>query len=157
MKKINIIEKKFINKIIKIFTKRFKLILKNNEKFHYKIIFWKIHRLHWEKNRFISDLRYKQKIISNNSMLNLYCNNHIDKELFKLWKKKGYEIICSVIALGNTRSSSSKNTSNCRIPLLLRINKIKVEPDPVIGCISCVSGDSMNGKPLWWNSELASF
>ncbi len=25
---------------------------------------WKIHRLHWEKNRFIFDLMYKRKVMS---------------------------------------------------------------------------------------------
>ncbi len=25
---------------------------------------WKIHRLHWEKNRFIYDLMYKRKVMS---------------------------------------------------------------------------------------------
>lgn len=51
-----------------IFSRRFKLILKKNKKVDYKIVFWKIHRLHWEKNRFIFDLKYNQKIISNSSV-----------------------------------------------------------------------------------------
>nr|BAS01626.1 G10 transcription factor [Lotharella vacuolata] len=160
MKKISNIEKKFINKIITIFSKRFEVILKNNEKTDYKIIFWKIHRLHWEKNRFIFDLKYNQKVISNNivniqlyQIAHLYSNNNIDKGLFKLWKKKGYEIICSLIAIGD-KKENKRISLICRVPLLLRIGKTKVEPDITTGCISCVSGDSLNGKPLWWNSKV---
>mmetsp|Transcript_13414 Transcript_13414/g.27139 ORF Transcript_13414/g.27139 Transcript_13414/m.27139 type:complete len:90 (-) Transcript_13414:542-811(-) len=89
-------------------------------------------------------------------MLYLYYNNHIDIKLFRLWNQKGYEIICSLMALGNSKIKN-KNSSICRIPLLLRINRFKVEPDPDIGCISCVSGDGVNGKPLWWNSEIKNF
>lgn len=86
-------------------------------------------------------------------MLNLYHNNDIDKGLFKLWNKKGYEIICSLVAI-DSKKRNNKISSICRVPLLLRIGKLKIEPDPDIGCISCVSGDSLNGKPLWWNSDV---
>ena len=77
MSKINIIEKKIINKITAIFTRRFRLILKNNENFRYKITFWKIHRLHWEKNRFIFDLKYNKQIISNNSVIYSFIRYYI--------------------------------------------------------------------------------
>ena len=33
---------------------------------------WKIHRLHWEKNRFIFDLMYKRKVMSRELVRHLF-------------------------------------------------------------------------------------
>jgi len=62
---INPIETKIINKVLHIFNLHYKkIMLSENRENNTKINFWKIYRLHWEKNRFIFDLFYKKRILS---------------------------------------------------------------------------------------------
>ncbi len=30
-----------------------------------------------------------------------------------------------------------------------------MSPDVKIGCISCASGDGINGGPIWWNTPVS--
>lgn len=63
-----------------------------------------------------------------------------DGALIAKWRKPGYEILCSMLAIqkGNHNFGT---TSHCRVPLHLRASQQRITPDVQTGCISCVSGD----------------
>ena len=111
---------------------------------------WKVHRIHWEKNRFIYDLMYVRKVMSRELVRSslaklphqaccspelpcqpcrtLSCllivftymqfdwlvrNKIADGALIAKWRKPGYEILCSLLAIqkGNHNFGT---TSHCR-------------------------------------------
>ena len=113
---------------------------------------WKVHRIHWEKNRFIYDLMYVRKVMSRElvrfslakpssqhaccalaraalqalqcPVLFAYCSHYMqfdwlvrnkiaDGALIAKWRKPGYEILCSLLAIqkGNHNFGT---TSHCR-------------------------------------------
>ena len=105
---------------------------------------WKIHRIHWEKNRFIYDLFYVRKVMSrelvrpctsfaaarvvpalaaSHSPADGTCSRAqydwlvrekiADGPLISKWRKPGYEILCSMLAIqkGNHNFGT---TSHCR-------------------------------------------
>lgn len=114
---------------------------------------WKIHRIHWEKNRFIYDLMYVRKVMSR-ELFDWLCREKIaDGPLIAKWRKPGYEILCSMLAIqkGNHNFGT---TSHCRVPLRVRAAQQRVTPDVQTGCISCASGDGKFGGPIWWNTPL---
>eukprot|EP00879_Flechtneria_rotunda_P000979 GHRR01001113.1.p1 GENE.GHRR01001113.1~~GHRR01001113.1.p1 ORF type:complete len:229 (+),score=65.09 GHRR01001113.1:138-824(+) len=114
---------------------------------------WKIHRIHWEKNRFIYDLMYVRKVMSR-ELFEWLCREKIaDGPLIAKWRKPGYEILCSMLAIqkGNHNFGT---TSHCRVPLRLRAPQQRVTPDVQTGCISCASGDGKFGGPIWWNTPM---
>eukprot|EP00884_Botryococcus_braunii_P020617 jgi/Botrbrau1/7239/Bobra.0021s0022.1 len=114
---------------------------------------WKIHRIHWEKNRFIYDLMYVRKVMSKELYDFLVRDKIADGSLIAKWRKPGYEILCSMLAIqkGNHNFGT---TSHCRVPLALRGAQQRITPDVQIGCISCASGDGKFGGPIWWNTPL---
>lgn len=114
---------------------------------------WKIHRLHWEKNRFIYDLMYQRKVLSKELFDYLVREKIADGPLIAKWRKPGYEILCSMLAIqkGNHNFGT---TSHCRVPLRLRAAQQRITPDVQSGCISCASGDGRFGGPIWWNTPL---
>lgn len=114
---------------------------------------WKIHRIHWEKNRFIYDLMYVRKVMSR-ELFDWLCREKIaDGPLIAKWRKPGYEILCSMLAIqkGNHNFGT---TSHCRVPLRLRAAQQRVTPDVQTGCVSCASGDGKFGGPIWWNTPM---
>ncbi|KAG2501060.1 hypothetical protein HYH03_000879 [Edaphochlamys debaryana] len=114
---------------------------------------WKIHRLHWEKNRFIYDLMYQRKVMSR-ELFEWLCREKVaDGALIAKWRKPGYEILCSMLAIqkGNHNFGT---TSHCRVPLKARGKQQRITPDVQTGCISCASGDGKFGGPVWWNTPL---
>ncbi|KAK9834265.1 hypothetical protein WJX81_001662 [Elliptochloris bilobata] len=114
---------------------------------------WKIHRIHWEKNRFIYDLMYVRKVMSRELYDWLVREKIADGALIAKWRKPGYEILCSMLAIqkGNHNFGT---TSHCRVPLALRGAQQRITPDVQIGCVSCASGDGRFGGPVWWNTPL---
>lgn len=114
---------------------------------------WKIHRIHWEKNRFIFDLMYQRKVMSKPLFEYLVREKIADGGLISKWRKPGYEILCSMLAIqkGNHNFGT---TSHCRVPLHKRGSQQRLTPDVQIGCISCASGDGKFGGPVWWNTPL---
>ncbi|GIL72070.1 hypothetical protein Vretimale_519 [Volvox reticuliferus] len=114
---------------------------------------WKIHRLHWEKNRFIYDLMYQRKVMSKELFEWLVREKVADGPLIAKWRKPGYEILCSMLAIqkGNHNFGT---TSHCRVPLRARAKQQRITPDVQTGCISCASGDGKFGGPVWWNTPL---
>ena len=80
---------------------------------------WRIHRVHWEKNRFIFDLRYRKKVMSE-ELYNYLCREKVaDQALISKWRKPGYENLCSLLAIqkGDTNFGTA---SICRVPMASR-------------------------------------
>lgn len=114
---------------------------------------WKIHRIHWEKNRFVYDLMYQRKVMSRELFDYLVREKIADGALISKWRKPGYEILCSMLAIqrGNHNFGT---TAMCRVPLRLRAPHQRITPDVQTGCISCASGDGRFGGPVWWNTPM---
>lgn len=114
---------------------------------------WKIHRVHWEKNRFIYDLMYVRKVMSRDLFDWLVRQKVADGALISKWRKPGYEILCSMLAIqkGNHNFGT---TSHCRVPMRVRGQQQRVTPDVQTGCICCASGDGRFGGPIWWNTPM---
>jgi bud site selection protein 31 len=76
-----------------------------------------------------------------------------DGALISKWRKPGYEILCSTLAIqrGNHNFGT---TSHCRVPMKKRAPQQKITPDVQTGCICCASGDGRFGGPIWWNTPM---
>lgn len=76
-----------------------------------------------------------------------------DGALISKWRKPGYEILCSMLAIqkGNHNFGT---TSHCRVPMKNRAPQQRVTPDVQTGCICCASGDGRFGGPIWWNTPM---
>jgi bud site selection protein 31 len=114
---------------------------------------WRIHRVHWEKNRFLFDLRYKRKALSQ-ELYDYLCREKIaDQALISKWRKPGYENLCSLLSIqkGDTNFGTA---SICRVPRGARAPAQRLTPNVRTGCISCVSGDGADGGPIWWNTPI---
>jgi len=75
-----------------------------------------------------------------------------DGALISKWRKPGYEILCSMLAIqkGNHNFGT---TSHCRVPMKQRSSQQRITPDVQSGCISCASGDGRYVKSksaLFW-------
>jgi len=114
---------------------------------------WRIHRVHWEKNRFIFDLRYRKKVMSE-ELYNYLCREKVaDQALISKWRKPGYENLCSLLAI--QKSDTNFGTASiCRVPMASRAPQQQLAPNVRTGCISCVSGDGVRGGPIWWNTPI---
>ena len=115
---------------------------------------WPIHRIHYERNRYIYDLYYRQEKLSRQLYEFLVREKVVDGALISKWRKPGYEILCSMSAIqkGNTNFGT---TSICRVPLAQRGGQIM--PSTGTGCVSCVSGDGINGGPVWWTDPYTAW
>jgi bud site selection protein 31 len=114
---------------------------------------WKIHRIHWEKNRFIFDLMYQRKVLSRELFDYLTREKIADGPLIAKWRKPGYELLCSMLSI-DKRSHNFGTTSICRVPLRFRSGQQRISPNVQTGCISCASGDGKFGAPIWWNTPM---
>lgn len=67
-----------------------------------------------------------------------------DGALIAKWRKPGYEILCSLLAIqkGNHNFGT---TSHCRVPMRQRAAQQRVTPDVQTGCVCCASGDGRFG------------
>merc|ERR1712151_449279 len=111
---------------------------------------WPIIRLHYEKNRFVYDLYYKEKKISKALYDFLVLHKIVDAPLVAKWRKPGYEILCSTSAI-HKGSTNFGTASICRVPLSKRGGQIMAAV--TTGCVSCVSGDGLDGGPVWWTDS----
>lgn len=113
---------------------------------------WKVHRLHFEKNRFIFDVYYKRQLISKELFDFLVREKVADGPLISKWRKPGYETLCSLLAIQKSGHNFG-TTSLCRVPLAQRSKEQKYAPDNQTGCVACASGDGLFGGPIWWNTD----
>lgn len=111
-------------------------------------ITWPMHRLHFEKNRYLFDMYYKQRAISKKLLDYLVKQKLADGNLMAKWRRPGYERLCSLVVI--TKSNTNFGTTGvCRTPLRDRTGQIL--PNVLTGCVSCASGD---GGPIWWNDPV---
>jgi bud site selection protein 31 len=115
---------------------------------------WKVHRLHWEKNRFVYDLMYVKKAMSKELFDFLVSNKVADGALISKWRKPGYELLCSTLAI-QRGGTAFGTTALCRVPLKQRAPQQRLQPSVLTGCVSCASGDGRFGGPVWWNTPPA--
>eukprot|EP00210_Caulerpa_lentillifera_P006625 g6330.t1 len=96
---------------------------------------------------------YQRKVISKELFDYLIREKIADGALISKWRKPGYEILCSMLSIqkGNHNFGT---TSLCRVPLRKRAPHQRITPDVQTGCISCASGNSRFGGPIWWNTPL---
>ena len=115
---------------------------------------WPIHRIHYERNRFIYDMYYRQEKISADLYNFLVAERVVDAALISKWRKPGYEILCSMSAI--SRSGTNFGTASiCRVPLPQRAGQLG--PSVTTGCVSCVSGDGIDGGPVWWTDPYTAW
>jgi bud site selection protein 31 len=115
---------------------------------------WPIHRIHYERNRYIYDMYYRQQRISKDLYEFLVREKVVDAALISKWRKPGYEILCSMSAIQRSGTNFG-TTSICRVPLAQRAGQIM--PSVTTGCVSCVSGDGINGGPVWWTDPYTAW
>jgi bud site selection protein 31 len=99
------------------------------------------------RRRYIYELFYKEQKISAELYEFLARHKIIDTALISKWRKPGYEILCSMSAI-NKITTNFGTSSICRVPLAQRSGH--VAPSHTTGCVSCASGDGVNGGPIWW-------
>lgn len=97
--------------------------------------------------RYIYELYYKEGKISQELYDFLARHKVIDTALISKWRQSGYEILCSMSAI-NKNSTNFGTAAICRVPLAQRTGHIA--PSVLTGCVSCASGDGINGGPVWW-------
>eukprot|EP00190_Bangiopsis_sp_CCMP1999_P001968 CAMPEP_0198731180 /NCGR_PEP_ID=MMETSP1475-20131203/28549_1 /TAXON_ID= ORGANISM="Unidentified sp., Strain CCMP1999" /NCGR_SAMPLE_ID=MMETSP1475 /ASSEMBLY_ACC=CAM_ASM_001111 /LENGTH=273 /DNA_ID=CAMNT_0044494109 /DNA_START=9 /DNA_END=830 /DNA_ORIENTATION=- len=109
---------------------------------------WIVHKIHYQKNRFMFNLYHVEHQISRKLYDYLIDMKIADGPLIAKWKRPGYETLCSlaVIAKSNT---NFRTTGICRVPLKDRHGQIT--PNVMTGCVSCASGD---GGPIWWDDPV---
>jgi bud site selection protein 31 len=86
---------------------------------------WPIHRIHYERNRYVYDMYYKQQRISRELYEFLVREKVVDASLISKWRKPGYEILCSMSAI--QKSGTNFGTASiCRVPMAQRGSQIMV-------------------------------
>ena len=112
---------------------------------------WPVIKYHWLRNRYLYESYYKKKRISRELYEFLLRNKVGDGALIAKWKKRGYEYLCSLMAIDKS-SSNFGTTSICRVPLSKRSREQQVLPAVNTGCVSCASCDK--GAPIWWDGPF---
>lgn len=111
-------------------------------------ITWPMHKLHFEKNRYLYEMYYKKRQISKQLLDYLIHEKIADGKLIAKWRRPGYETLCSLLVI--TKSNTNFGSVGvCRVPLKDR--KGQILPNVLTGCVSCASGD---GGPIWWDEPV---
>lgn len=111
-------------------------------------ISWPMHKIHYEKNRYLFDMRYKHHQISKKLLDYLIKEKLADGKLMAKWKRPGYERLCSLLVITNSNTNFG-TVGVCRTPLKQRMGQIM--PNILTGCVACASGD---GGPIWWDDPV---
>lgn len=111
-------------------------------------ITWPMHKLHYEKNRYLYDMHYKRRRISKQLLDYLVHEKIADGKLIAKWKRPGYETLCSLLVI-TKKNTNFGSVGVCRIRLKDRRGQIL--PNVLTGCVSCASGD---GGPIWWDDPI---
>lgn len=111
-------------------------------------ITWPMQKLHYQKNKYLFDMHYKDGKISKKLLDYLIHEKIADGKLIAKWRRPGYERLCSLAVI--TKSNTNyKSVGICRVPLHER--KGQILPNVLTGCVSCASGD---GGPVWWDDPV---
>lgn len=111
-------------------------------------ITWPMHKLHFEKNRYLYEMYYKKRQISKQLLDYLIHEKIADGKLIAKWRRPGYETLCSLLVITKSNTNFG-SVSVCRVPLKDR--KGQILPNVLTGCVSCASGD---GGPIWWDDPV---
>lgn len=111
-------------------------------------ITWPMHKLHYQKNRYLYDMHHKYRQISK-MLLNYLIEQKIaDGKLMAKWRRSGYETVCSLAVITKSNTNFG-NVAVCRVRLKDRTAQIM--PNALTGCVSCASGDA---GPIWWDDPV---
>ncbi|ODV96659.1 hypothetical protein PACTADRAFT_39176 [Pachysolen tannophilus NRRL Y-2460] len=99
---------------------------------------WPIYQLHHQRSRYIYDLYYEKKAISDELYQYLLKNKYADGQLIAKWKKQGYENLCCLGCIA-TNEKNHGSTCICRVPKA----KLKLKSIQCVtcGCRGCASTD----------------
>lgn len=111
-------------------------------------ITWPMHKIHYEKNRYLYEMRYKQHEISKPLLDYLIHEKIADGKLIAKWRRPGYETLCSLLVITKSNMNFG-GVGVCRVKLEDR--KGQIIPNVLTGCVSCASGD---GGPIWWDDPV---
>ncbi|PXF40345.1 Protein BUD31-like [Gracilariopsis chorda] len=111
-------------------------------------IAWPMHKLHYQKNRYLFDMHFKQHKISKKLLDYLIKEKIADGKLIAKWRRPGYERLCSLQVVTKSNMNFG-GVGVCRTPLKQRRGQIL--PNVLTGCVSCASGD---GGPIWWDDPV---
>lgn len=100
---------------------------------------WKIMKITHQRSRYIYDLYYKQKTISQELYNYLLKEKYADAILIAKWKKNGYEKLCC-LACVDSGSHNFKTTCVCRVPKK-QLADNKLVQCTHCGCRGCASCD----------------
>lgn len=87
-------------------------------------LYWDIHRIEHQKNRYIYSLYYQRKLIDKKLYLWLVKYKFVNNELISKWRKQGYENLCCLQCIGQT-------VCICRVP------KSVSKSNETIKCVNC--------------------
>ncbi|WVZ68095.1 hypothetical protein U9M48_017083 [Paspalum notatum var. saurae] len=99
---------------------------------------WPIFCISHQRSRYIYDLYYKRKEISQELYEFCLDQGYADRNLIAKWKKPGYERLCCLRCI-QTRDHNFATTCVCRVPKHLR--EEQVIECVHCGCRGCASGD----------------
>ncbi len=88
---------------------------------------WEVMKLNHQRSRYVYELYYKKKLISNDLYQWLLKEKYADALLIAKWKKQGYEKLCCLKCL--------EKTCICRVP-----KKEEKQRCVNCGCYGCASG-----------------
>ncbi|BAF29181.1 protein BUD31 homolog 3 [Oryza sativa Japonica Group] len=99
---------------------------------------WPIFKINHQRSRYLYDLYYNRKEISQELYEFCLDQGHADRNLIAKWKKQGYERLCCLRCI-QTRDHNFATTCVCRVPKHLR--EEQVIECVHCGCKGCASGD----------------
>uniref|UniRef100_J3NBE1 non-specific serine/threonine protein kinase n=1 Tax=Oryza brachyantha TaxID=4533 RepID=J3NBE1_ORYBR len=99
---------------------------------------WPIFKINHQRSRYLYDLYYNRKEISQELYEFCLDQGHADRNLIAKWKKQGYERLCCLRCI-QTRDHNFATTCVCRVPRHLR--EEQVIECVHCGCKGCASGD----------------
>lgn len=110
-------------------------------------ITWPMHKLHYEKNRYLYDMQRRHEI--SKPLLDYLIHEKIaDGKLIAKWRRPGYETLCSLLVI-TKKNTNFGAVGVCRVKLKDRRGQIL--PNVLTGCVSCASGDR---GPIWWDDPI---
>lgn len=89
-----------------------------------------VFQIHHQRSRYVYDLYYKKKAISNDLYQWLLKNRYGDANLIAKWKKQGYENLCCIRCI-QTKENIHGAACICRVP------KSELKDSKPVECITC--------------------
>ena len=100
---------------------------------------WKLLKLNHQRTKYIYNLFFKEKSIKKILYDYLIKNKFADRILIAKWKKNGYEKLCCLLCIQNSKHNFG-NVCICRVPKN-RLSDNKLVQCTNCGCRGCASCD----------------